>query len=204
MVIEPHGQIVGTRARGRFGIAATAVLASAFLLTGCAAGEHAQTGNEVPVVDGVTASAGPIDIRAAGITAPQSGSGYAAGSDVTVKLVLVNTGNATVALRSVSSPGAQQGTLGINGPADTANTSASGGQGATIAIPSNGSVQVGYSTLGPTVTLVHLAQPLYPSQTLPVTFNFSDGSTVTATLAVQLTSGANDAPTVDIAPPGQG
>jgi hypothetical protein len=203
VVTESLGQIGRTSARPRFGMVAAAVLGAAVLMTGCAAGQHAQTSNQVPAIDGVGADSGQIGIRAAAVAAPQTGPSYQVGSDATLKLVMVNSGPSTVALQAVSTPVAPQVTLGLNGPADTSNTSAPSGT-TTIAIPSSGTVQVGYSVLGPTITLAHLTQALYPSQTVPVTFTFTNGVTITAALTVQITSGPPDAPTVNVSPPEAG
>lgn len=203
MVTESHRQIERTSVRPRLGMVAAAVLTGAALMTGCAAGQHSQTSNEVPAVDGVAADAGQIGIRAAGVAPPDTGPNYPAGSDATLKLVMINDGPSSVALRAVSTPVAQQTTLGLNGPADTANTSAPAG-GTTIAIPSGGTVQVGYTSLGPTITLAHLTQTLYPAQSVPVTFTFTNGATISTTLAVQLTTGPQDAPTVNISPTNAG
>jgi hypothetical protein len=200
VVTESLGQIGRMSARPRFGMVAAAGLAAAMLMTGCAAGQHAQTSNQTPAIDGVGADSGQIGIRAAAIAAPETGPNFPAGSDATLKLVMVNSGTSTVALAAVSTTAAQHVTLGLNGPAETANTSTSTGA-TTIAIPSSGTVQVGFSALGPTITLSHLNQTLYPAQSVPVVFTFTNGAKISTTLPVQITSNPPDAPTVNVSPP---
>ncbi|HEY3632593.1 MAG TPA: hypothetical protein VGL21_16940 [Jatrophihabitantaceae bacterium] len=107
-------------------MAAGALLA----LGGCAAGQHAQTANEIPVVDGVSAQAGSIALRAVTVT-PPSENNYAAGSDATLELIIVNQGRTEDQLVGVSTPVADQVRLFANQadstftPPPTPTTSAS-------------------------------------------------------------------------------
>jgi copper(I)-binding protein len=107
-------------------VAAGALLA----LGGCAAGQHAQTANEIPVVDGVSAQAGSIALRAVTVT-PPSENNYAAGSDATLELIIVNQGRTKDQLVGVSTPVADQVRLFANQadstftPPPTPTTSAS-------------------------------------------------------------------------------
>jgi copper(I)-binding protein len=77
-------------------------------------------------------------------------------------------------------------------PSESASTPAN----APISIPAGGSVQVGFSPVGPNVILSGLTAELYPAQTVPVTFTFSDGTTVTLDVPVALPSSAASAPVV--------
>jgi copper(I)-binding protein len=84
------------------GLAAGAVAAT--LLTGCAAGQVAQTVDQYPVVDGGAANAGQLSIRNAGIAPPAGLGGYAKGSNATLQLVIINGTNKDDQLVSASSP----------------------------------------------------------------------------------------------------
>ncbi len=75
----------------RLGIGVVVAVA-ALTLAGCAAGQHAPMAEEVPVVDGVSADAGPIALRAVTVAAPTNGS-YPADGDATLQLVIVNDGH---------------------------------------------------------------------------------------------------------------
>jgi copper(I)-binding protein len=120
-------------------VAASAALGLA-LLTGCAAGQHAQTIEQTPAIDGVQAQAGSIAVRAAGIAAPESGTSYAKGSDAELRMVLVNQGGQPDKLVSVSSPAATGAELGAGSGAGSdasASPSASDtGSAAASASPS--------------------------------------------------------------------
>jgi hypothetical protein len=50
-----------------------------------------------------------------------------------------------------------------------------------------------------TMTLTGLTAELFPAQSVPVTFTFASGTSVTVVLAVQLTTEAPSAPTVSVA-----
>jgi copper(I)-binding protein len=87
----------------RLGAAVGSGMAGVLLVTGCAAGQNAQTVEQTPSIDGVQAEAGNIAIRAAGIAAPESGSSYAKGSDAPLRMVIINRGTAADKLVSVTS-----------------------------------------------------------------------------------------------------
>lgn len=200
------------------------------LLTGCAAGQHAQTVEQTPAIDGVQAQAGSIAIRAAGIAAPESGTSYAKGSDAELRMVLVNQGAQPDKLVSVSSPAATGSQLsagsgssgsGSSGSGsadaspsasdtasaspsasagDSASASASGAAGGTpLDLPPRQPLRIGISDGDATVKLTGLKTELFSAQPIPVTLNFASGTSVTVTMAVQLTSEAPPAPTVSVA-----
>jgi hypothetical protein len=87
----------------RLGAAVGSGAAGVLLVTGCAAGQQAQTVEQTPSIDGVQAEAGNIAIRAAGIAAPESGASYSKGSDAPLRMVLINRGGAADKLVSVTS-----------------------------------------------------------------------------------------------------
>lgn len=180
-------------------------------LTGCAAGQHAQTVGQIPAVDGVGADSGTLSVRAAAIVAPQGADNYAKGSSAPITVVLINNGNAADQLTSVASPDAGSATISLTSasavssasPAVTAPTAtpAPSASSTPIDLPPGQSVQVGYAAGGPSIVLNGLTTDLFPSQTIPVTFTFASGATVATTLAVQISpDGSSGAPTVDISP----
>jgi copper(I)-binding protein len=75
------------------------------LLSGCAAGEHAGTSKEVPVVDAGSAKVGPIGLNAVSVIAPASQS-YAAGSDARLQMYLTNSGDTDDQLLGVTTAAA--------------------------------------------------------------------------------------------------
>jgi copper(I)-binding protein len=87
----------------RLGIALAVV--AALLTSACAAGQQAATANEKPTLDGANAEVGSINIRGAAIEPPDGNTPYyPTGSDVYVKVVLVNNGNKPDRLTSITSP----------------------------------------------------------------------------------------------------
>ena len=71
---------------------AAVALASALVTSGCAAGRDAQTQNQIPTQDGTNANAGSMALRGLSLQAPSSGTSYAPGSAIPLRLVLVNNG----------------------------------------------------------------------------------------------------------------
>lgn len=80
-------------------------VAAAVLTSACAAGQQASTANEKPTIDGTNISVGSMALRGLLIDAPTGATPYyPAGSDASVKLVLVNTGQKADQLVSITSP----------------------------------------------------------------------------------------------------
>jgi hypothetical protein len=202
--------------------AIVATVASVAVIAGCAAGQHAETAEEVPVVDGVSADSGPVGIRDAGINPPSDGTNLAAGNTATLQLVLINRAQVPDQLTGVTVPSsyASSAVISISGPIEvpsatpgsTASASPSASPGASaspggsasqaITMPGSSAVQVGYNPYGPSVTLVGLAQTLYPATNVPVMFTFRSGQTIEAVLPVKLTSSSPPAPTASVSASG--
>ncbi|MCW2540301.1 MAG: hypothetical protein JWN95_2026 [Frankiales bacterium] len=230
--IDLHRRSIDLRRRfARAKLLPVAVVA-AVALSGCAAGQDAQTANQQPAIDGVNADSGLVGIRDAAIAAP-SATNYAAGSDAELQLTLINNGLNQDSLVAVTSTAAAAAVIGVDGPPSSnqgvnvtplesgspssgssesasASPTASAGSSAPstpadvpIVIPGQSSVQVGVSIVGPSAVLTGLAKPLFPAQTVPVTFRFSSGATINVDLATRLTSGGASAPTVNISPSGE-
>lgn len=223
----------------RLGAALVASAAAAALLTGCAAGQVAQTVDQYPVVDGAAGNAGQLLIRNAGIAPPSGINGYAKGGTATLQLVVVNGTNKDDRLVSASSPVAGgvvlsaaglpegisaatssesasvslspsstvTGTPAAKGSASGARTSASrsapaasgAGTGTPIEVRADQVVQVGFSVVGPNIVLTGLNSALLPSQTVPMTFRFASGASLSLALPVKLSSASPSRPVVSAA-----
>jgi copper(I)-binding protein len=80
-------------------------VAAALVTSACAAGQQAATANEQSTIDGANASVGTINLRAAVLEAPSGNTAFwPAGSDVALKVVIVNNGTKPDRLVSVTSP----------------------------------------------------------------------------------------------------
>lgn len=214
----------------RFGVAAAVAVVGTLLLAGCAAGQQAQTVDQQPPIDGTSASAGDIAIRAAGVITPASGQSYDKGSSALLQLVLINNGATDTTLTSVSSPiagsavvsnagsGASTSASDSSSTSDSASPSASSSDSASatdsssagepsatgspipagvpIRLPAGQSVQVGFSNDGPSISLNSLTATLFPAQTVPVTFTFGNGATVTTNVSVKVSTDAPSAPVI--------
>ncbi|PZS14337.1 MAG: hypothetical protein DLM57_14720, partial [Pseudonocardiales bacterium] len=89
----------------RIGLGFVAVCV-ALLISGCATGQHAQTANEVPAIDGTNGGIGTIQLHAVAIKPAPGASSYRSGDAAELQLVVVNTGHASDTLQGVSSPAA--------------------------------------------------------------------------------------------------
>ena len=199
----------------RLGVGIAAAAVGALLLTGCAAGQVAQTANQTPAIDGVSAAAANIDIRNAAVITPD-GNSYAKGASASLIFVAINNSGTDDTLTSVSSPVASGSYVSNAGTMDSTTASASADASDStsaapsastsadtssnpIKIPAGQSVQVGYSVVGPNAQLTGLTSTLFPAQSIPVTFTFSSGTTVTATISVRLSDNGSADPTISAA-----
>jgi copper(I)-binding protein len=143
-----------------------------------------------------TLSALPTETGSASSSASASGSA-SAGSSTSAGLSTSAGGSATA---SGSSSGTSSSSATASPSASSATPSASESASTPantpISIPPGQSVQVGFSSTGPTIALTGLTAQLYPAQTVPVNFTFSDGSTVNLDIPVALPSSAASAPVI--------
>jgi copper(I)-binding protein len=80
-------------------------VAAALFTSACAAGQHAATADENNTVDGTNASVGSIDLRAIVIEAATGSTiAYQPGSDMALKIVIVNNAGQPDDLTSITSP----------------------------------------------------------------------------------------------------
>ena len=192
-----------------------AVVICAPLVVGCAAGQRAQTAEEVSVVDGASADISTIGLRNVGVAPPSSGPSYAQASTADLRFDLVNNGQAADALVSVSSPAATSvvitaptGALPVSSaatavPTPTATGTASGAAtGSVIEVGASQLVHVDATNGSGVVALTSLAHPLISGQTIPVTFTFRSAGTVTVAVPVKLQPGQTGGLTVAVSPTG--
>ena len=168
------------------------------VISGCAAGQRAQTANEYSVVGGTTATIGAMGIRDAGISAPKVAAGYVSGANVTLTMTVVNIGDSADSLVSVTSPNAASATLA--GPKSAAPTSAAAAASAPIVVPANGAVPIGQGAGSGTITLTKLKYRLVPGESVPVTLTFQSAGAVTVMMPVMLLSDQTGGETADVAP----
>ncbi len=192
------------------------VAVAALALAGCAAGQHAPTSNEVPVVDGVSADAGPIALRAVTVAAPTQGS-YPADGDATLQLVIVNDGHDPDKLVGVRTAQANEVRLFANAAdadaasaaAPTSSASAEPSSSAasspsapstleSLDLPAGRAVSIGYSPDLAVIQLHGLTSALFPAESFPITFQFAGAGSVTFTVAVHLAPGPSTTPTENI------
>ncbi len=149
----------GGSRRFRYGVGAL-LAAAALVLAGCGAGQRAATSVETPVVDGVSANVGDINIRDAAVTAP-GGPVWPAGSNATLNLVIINAGTTDDSLISASSPAAKgvyfflDNALATTIPSAAASTTSA--PASASASSSDSSSDAASASASPSVTLPPLA-----------------------------------------------
>jgi copper(I)-binding protein len=180
--------------RIRVGVAAAGALLA---LGGCAAGQHAQTAEETPVVDGVAADAGPMALRAVAVTAPVGGS-YPKGGDAPLQLVIVNDSRNDDKLVRVTTSIASDVRLFPDAAAATGTTGSAALQ--SLSFPRGQATSIGFADTEPVIQLQNLTQQLFPAQSFPITFEFATAGSVTFSIAVHLVPGPSSTPTINVSP----
>jgi copper(I)-binding protein len=191
---EEQEAVVRQSVRVRVGVAAAGALLA---LTACAAGEHAQTAEETPVVDGVAADAGSMALRAVTVVPPPVGS-YAKGTNAPLQLVIVNDSRTDDQLVRVTTPVAGSVRLFANSSSATDATTSAGLQ--SLRLPRGEATSVGFADSEPVIQLQNLTQALFPAQSFPITFQFATAGSVTFSIAVHLVPGPSTTPSVNISP----
>lgn len=163
-----RGSRVSPRRLAAVAFAAVGIL----LVSACSSGQIAETAEEVPAVDGASASVGSIDLRDVTLAYPSTGF-YPAGSKAPLQLAIINTSTRPDVLVGVHSPDARTA-VGTTG---TAPTSAVTGTG-TVRLPI-GPQETLLVGRRPSVTLVGLTARLRPGRTIPVTLRFARAGAVT-------------------------
>jgi len=197
-VVEQQGRTGRSKTARRISAGFMATAAASLLLTGCAAGQHAATIQQLPAVDGAIGNSGSVGIRLAGIETPEDGKSWAVGSNAPLQFVLVNNGTQPDKLNAIVSEAAGGASLANKPASTTASPGASFNE--PIDIPAGGSVNVGMSSDGATAVLNGLKKELFPAESVPVTFVFASGGQISVNLPVRITEGEQSAPTLPIAP----
>lgn len=156
-----------------------------------------------PVAGGVQLGAGSSSSGASGATggSPSASDSSSSGSDSASPSASSSSVPASGSASSsapASSPPSASGSASAS-PSSTSSAEPSSPPSASatsapIDLPARQSVQVGISDGDATVTLTGLTAELFPAQSVPVTLTFASGTSVTVTVAVQLSS-ASEAPT---------
>ena len=170
------------RAR-RAGVAGLA--AAALLTAGCTAGQHAQTADEQETLDGTTVHVGQyVTLGGLAFESPTSGSSWAKGSSVPLRVVLVNSGRADDQLTSITS--SSIGSWGAFASASAASAPSTGGTPAPVALPALSRFAFGTGLSNRVLQVSGVKAPLYPGSSIQLTFTFAKAGTVTAQVPVQL------------------
>jgi copper(I)-binding protein len=109
-----------TRRRATTGLALA--LTAALALSGCAAGQRAQTSSQHSTVDGSSADVGQISLRNAGLAAPITVAGYRTGQTAQLQVDIVNNGDANDTLTSVTTSAAKSVAVSSTPPITTLDT----------------------------------------------------------------------------------
>lgn len=140
--------------------------ALALTVSGCAAGQVAQTAQQVAAIDGANASVGPLGVRDVRLAATDKGS-YEAGSEVPVKLWVSNTATSPDTLTAVTSPNAAS--IAIDGDAEFVGES-------LVEITDTTSVTI----------VVTLNDELRYGHSIPMTFSFAQAGAVTIKVPIEI------------------
>jgi copper(I)-binding protein len=195
---------------------AVSLLACAALLTSaCAAGQHAQSAEQTPAIDGAGGNVGTVQLHAVALAGPAGGPSYAVGQNAALNFVVVNTGTQPDTLTGITSAVASGATTaqtaadaaGLIGtpsasasdsssstdtssPTDTtsASTPPTTGSFSPIQIAAGTSQAFGVQPTDPVVVLTGLKQQLFPGTQISVTFTFQSAGSVTITVPIALTT----------------
>jgi len=158
-----------------------AMMVIALALTGCAAGQIAQTADEVAAIDGANGTVGHLGIRNA-LVATATGAEFAKGADAPLALWISNDGVSAQTLTSVTTPAATSVLIG--GAANLPPQTLSDFTGTAV-----------------TITLKGLTGPVVFGKSIPVTFGFSNGENLTIKVPLEVpTMRSTDRPSIDIQP----
>lgn len=197
----------------RIGVGLLALCAT-LLTSACAAGQLAQTANEVPAIDGTSGGVGALQLHAVAIKSPAGATAYSAGDAAELQLVIVNTGHNDDTLASVSTPAASAFHVfasaaeasAANSPSASSSASASGSASSSatasavsLVVPAGRTLSLGVVETDP-VLLLRLSKTLFPGPSVAITFTFAKAGAVTIAVPVQLSANSSSLG-VSIAPP---
>ncbi|GAA4732998.1 hypothetical protein GCM10023328_10380 [Modestobacter marinus] len=133
---------------------------AALVLSGCSAGQVAQTATQERDRTGGTTRIGDITVRAAALAHPPDGV-HDPGDPVELTMVIVNGGRVDDEL------------VAVTGAPFTGATIGAGGGGPGLSLPSDAKVFVGSDPEGPTVTLTGLAERRTAAHSVELTLTFA-------------------------------
>ena len=163
--------------------AALVFAAACLTLSGCAAGQVAQTADQVAAIDGANGTIGDITVLNARL-APTEGQGFAQGSNGRLLLWISNGGLSADTLSQVSTTAADS--VRIVGDA--------GIPGQYLSDMS--------SLTGTRVVVTNFTQDVPYGQSIPVTFAFANAGTLNLDIPIEIPGDRDtERPTVDIQPP---
>lgn len=105
-------------------VLASLTVVGGLALAGCGAGQQAQTAQQRPTVDGISAQVGPLQLRDVVIEYPEGGK-YARGDDARLRMIVVNEGADGDALVEVRTDAADSVTFAATGTPATEEGTAS-------------------------------------------------------------------------------
>lgn len=167
-----------------------AYYAAALALAGCGAGQVTQTDSQVAAVDGTDGDIGDIALRNVQLYYPGDHHGsYPLGSDVPLRLTIINQGNTADILESVSTPVAAQVLLQGASTIPAATSVATPLEAAVTTRPGDPDPGVSTTPSPPPVSpldfgeirivLVNITQPLRAGLNTEITFVFRNAGPVT-------------------------
>ncbi|MQA14531.1 MAG: hypothetical protein GEV09_10265 [Pseudonocardiaceae bacterium] len=172
-------------------------------LSSCAAGQAAETSQQVAAVNGANVDVGPIALRDAVLAYPGGEVfGYRAGDDAPLRVTIVNSGTTADELVSVTSPVAGRVTVegvttvpagsAVSSIPDADNSSAAG----TSAAPSSPAPTAVVPPIDGgelRIVLRDLREPIRPGLNTPVTLVFRGAGEVTLQAPINAPAGADPA-----------
>ena len=182
------------------GVAVAAALAT----SACAAGQQASTANERPTIDGVDGTVGAINLRGLNIEAPSAGSvSYPVGSDVAVKLVIVNNGQQPDQLKSITSAAfsgwhayasTDQAEAVIAESSPSATTTPTTTPTGSVKIAPGTRKSWGTPEAKGALLLLGTTRVLHPGTAVRITFTFAQAGSVTLAVPIALSGSPNTSP----------
>ena len=169
-------------------------VAVALLTSACAAGQKAQSANVHESIDGTSVHVGEITLGGLAIETPKSVS-YPAGSNVPVRVVIVNSGEKSDKLTGITSTSfSGWGTFDSSADADAAQAAPSSGAApapkahTSISIAAGERASFGVPDSKKVLLLARSKTVLYPGTTVSLTFTFSNAGSVTVEVPIQLSN----------------
>jgi copper(I)-binding protein len=140
---------------------------------------------------------GATDTTLTSVSSPVAGSAVV--SNAGIPNASTSSSDSASAANSGSASASDSASASATDSSSAAEPSATGSPipgSVPIQLPAGQSVQIGFSNDGPSISLNSLTAALFPAQTVPVTFTFGNGSTVTTNLTVKLSTEAPSAPVI--------